>query len=169
MSRHVIRLVLGVSFLGAAALAGGCGEQGPPVVRMRGCDKDVFLVMRKDEQYHFAKECELHLDEENVLCDADGRFLSKQPITVPGDAEKLWVRGDGMVLAWCDSYWCGIGQLTLLRIGGCEGEGKQPASCKKLWEAGSRCVPGREDCPKIKEIEWVLRVPDEDPMPPKRW
>jgi len=168
MLRRMVRSVTAVCVLAAAALTGGCGEE-RPVVRMCGCDEDVFLVLQKDEQYHFTKECELHLDEENVLCDGTGRCLSKQPITVPGDAEKLWVRKDGMVLAFCDGYWCGIGQLTMLRIADCEDEEGRPVPCSKLWEAGTRCVPGREDCPKIREVEWALRIPEEDPMPPRRW
>jgi len=163
MSRRAIERAASACFL-AAAVLGGCGESGSPVVRMRSGAKDVYFVTHEGEEYYLCRTAELRFGEDNVLCDEHGRRLSKAPIAVPGDAEKLWVRSDGMVLAWCDDYWVGVGQLTLLRVHDADAE-EPPKSARRLWELGTRCIPGQGGCPKVKEVRWALREPGEAGVP----
>jgi hypothetical protein len=147
-----------------AAWAGGCNQDDKPVLELRGRGaSDVYFVMRQGQLYHVSKKCELTLDEENILCDEHGRQISTAPIMVPGDADKLMVRPDGMVLVWCEDGWVGIGQLTLLRLRSLEGEKAAPKPCKRLWEIGIQMVPSQPDCPKVKPLEWVLHQPARQP------
>ena len=165
MLKWVNRMLVVVCLSGVGLIAAGCGDGGDrPVLRLKDRGfKDVYFVMRHDDMYHLCRKCTLTLDDENGLCDEQGRHLSLAPIVIPYDADALRVRSDGIVCACVDGDWCGMGQLAMVHARRPEGAHHEPEPCHRLWEMGTQVVPNRSDCPRIKPVEWVLRLPPEEP------
>ena len=162
--RTVVVCAFGLCVAGLAGAVGGCRSQAdPPTLALRGEGAgDVFIVTHKEGRYYLCRQCRLSIDPERRLCDEQGRRVSAATILVPAAADKLYIRADGMVLAWVEDGWSGLGRVTLLRPHDNPGhKGPIPPS-RRLWELGVQVIPGQSGLPTVRPVEWVLREPQED-------
>lgn len=162
MPRRKNSSLMAACLVALAAAAGGCGGDDRPVLRLSGQPKDICFVMTQGDHYHLCRKCRLTLDRENTLCDEHGRHVSTRSIVVPCDADRLRIRPDGMVMAWVVDGWCGLGQLSLVRVADAADGKEPPRRSKRLWELGVAVVPDTPGCPKVKRVDWALRCPSQE-------